>query len=360
MTDNADDIDWLPSENDTQPSSVEPALPVAADLAEAAHDAVPDVEPDVEPTIVPDFVPDVRHDVALDDLPIAMVAASAAAGPSHVLGDSLHETEDRPIQSRSSGAAIWAVAALVVGFACGFGSGYVVGGRPRTAESAEQRAAPAAAPADAPLASPSAQAPPARDFTENALNDAPVESTPGRGDRDRDASVPLQASQFAAIGRVLVRSTPADAQVFVDGRERGRTPATIRDLAPGAHRVKVVREGYVPEDRPISITAERPAQSVSVNLERPHVATAPGVPSPANQSPAVDGSLVGGLDVESRPPDAQVFLDGMLVGTTPFASARITAGRHEIRLERDGYQRWQSSVTIVRGERNRITASLEQ
>ncbi len=93
--------------------------------------------------------------------------------------------------------------------------------------------------------------------------------------RDRDASVPLQASQFAAIGRVLVRSTPADAQVFVDGRERGRTPATIRDLAPGAHRVKVVRDGYVTEDRPIAITAERPAQSVSVNLERSHVATAP-------------------------------------------------------------------------------------
>jgi len=55
-----------------------------------------------------------------------------------------------------------------------------------------------------------------------------------------------------------------------------------------------------------------------------------------------------------------VFLDGSLVGTTPLAMSRVAAGEHAIRLERDGYRRWSSSILVVGGERNRVTASLER
>jgi hypothetical protein len=159
---------------------------------------------------------------------------------------------------------------------------------------------------------------------------------------------------------VLVRSTPADAQVLVDGRERGRTPATVEDLAPGAHRVRVVHEGYASQDRTIVVTTERPVQSLTVDLEQSNSLTPSPARTPAPAAAAVDGEAVGALDVESRPIGAQVFLDDTLVGTTPFASARVPAGKHSIRLEYTGYRQWESSVSIMRNERNRITASLEQ
>jgi hypothetical protein len=66
------------------------------------------------------------------------------------------------------------------------------------------------------------------------------------------------------------------------------------------------------------------------------------------------------LNVDSRPDGARVFLDGKQVGTTPLAITSVSAGEHAIRLERDGYRRWSSSVRIVASEQNRVTASLER
>jgi hypothetical protein len=38
----------------------------------------------------------------------------------------------------------------------------------------------------------------------------------------------------------------------------------------------------------------------------------------------------------------------------------VSAGSHAIRLDHEGYRRWSSSVRIVAGEQNRVTASLER
>ena len=64
--------------------------------------------------------------------------------------------------------------------------------------------------------------------------------------------------------------------------------------------------------------------------------------------------------VDSRPSGASVFVDDRLVGTTPLLIDPLDAGAHRVRIERDGYRRWTSSVRIVAGERERVAASLER
>jgi hypothetical protein len=145
--------------------------------------------------------------------------------------------------------------------------------------------------------------------------------------------------------------------VFVDGREQGKTPLAVRELSPGAHRVRVVRDGYATEERRISITASRPAQSVTVPLS-PVRAAESRPPAPAASGTV--GRYFGALAVESRPPGASVFVDGKLVGTTPIQLPSVNAGEHVVRLEREGYRRWSSSVRVVASELNRVTASLEK
>jgi len=71
-------------------------------------------------------------------------------------------------------------------------------------------------------------------------------------------------------------------------------------------------------------------------------------------------SLSGSLSVDSLPTGAKVFVDGKLAGTTPVVLPQVAAGEHVVRIEQDGYRRWSSSVRIVSGERNRVTASLEK
>jgi hypothetical protein len=360
MTDDAETFEWPPAEHHDDPVGGVAPRAASGTAPHIVHDDVrkdlrEDVRDDVFDHIL-DEVPGNASEDAMGDLPIAI-----APVPPPLMQQSaerLERPQDEGAWAQSSRTASWTVAAaLCVGLACGFGGGYLVGGGVRPFGRA-WRAAPPSVSLPVP---PRAPSPSARDYTEGAINDSlkdPVRD-PAPDTGSDSGGVLRQPESSAATGRLLVRSTPADAQVFVDGLERGRTPATIRGLARGPHRLQVVREGYIAEDRSVVITAERPAESVSLDLERPHPETASTARTDARQG-AVDGTLAGALDVESRPPDAQVFLDGMLVGTTPFASARVGPGQHLIRLERNGYRRWLASVWIVRGERSRITASLEQ
>ena len=95
---------------------------------------------------------------------------------------------------------------------------------------------------------------------------------------------------------------------------------------------------------------------MTVALNRSGAATAARERPQNPATPPTSGSLA----VDSRPAGAQVFVDGALAGTTPLSLPQINAGDHAIRLERDGYRRWSSSVRIISGERNRVTASLER
>jgi len=140
--------------------------------------------------------------------------------------------------------------------------------------------------------------------------------------------------------------------VLLDGRPVGRTPLALRELARGTHTVRVAREGYVAQERRVTLSAARPSQSLTMELVRERSAAA--------VSAASLGRYAAPLMVESRPSGADVFIDGKLVGQTPLMLPEIGAGAHAVRLELDGYNRWTASVRVVAGESNRVAASLEQ
>jgi hypothetical protein len=281
-----------------------------------------------------------------------------------------------------SRSAVWPlVLALAVGVAVGFAGGYGVGTHSRpdaSAASAPEAAEPAAAPTVEPAMpgaaprSTSGQTPAGaperpsgngagaaagREFTENAVPPAP-KSAGSKSPTATQSTTAKQQSTIAA-GRLLVRSTPAGASVSVDGKDYGRTPAAVRDLALGAHRVRVTRDGYAAAERRVVISAARPSQSVTVPLER-GADTRRATPPPPSPVPPADSRFAGMLVVDSRPSGARVYVDGKLAGTTPLSVAEIRAGEHVIRLERDGYRLWSSSVRVVAAEQNRVTASLER
>ena len=249
-------------------------------------------------------------------------------------------------QSRS---AVWPlVLALVVGAAIGFGGGYFFANYER-----------AIAP-ETPETVASAEPPPSpgREWTESTATEPAAKPEPLPTPAPTPAPrVPVVATvkPEAANGRLLVRSTPAGARVFVDGREHGKTPITVGDLAQGVHRVRVAREGYLTEERRVTITESRPAQSMTVPLTRQRSAEEQA-PKPAPA--AVTGP--GALTVISRPAGAKVFLDGKLIGTTPLQLPGVDPGVRAVRLELDGYRRWSSSVRIAPSAVNRVTASLER
>ena len=256
------------------------------------------------------------------------------------------------------------VLALTVGLAMGFAGGYGVGSHDRSqAASSAGREFTENAVADAPkkdadtarglgrAEAPAATPTPAKDSSGPVRPaPAPTASTGRKPDTTPAAATAAAAPSAAASGRLLIRSTPDGAAVSVDGRDYGKTPATVRDLSHGPHQVRVTRDGYAAQDRRVVLSSSRPSQSVNVAMVRtpapPPSRSAAAAPAPPAGGPTT-GRAAGALAVDSRPTGARVFLDGKPVGTTPLMVPSVAAGEHAIRLELDGYRPWASSVRMT-------------
>jgi hypothetical protein len=116
-----------------------------------------------------------------------------------------------------------------------------------------------------------------------------------------------------ADGTLVVRSNPAGVQVFIDGVERGVTPARL-SLAPGAHILELRGKG-VPRVIPLTVTS---GAEVSQYLE-------------FAETPAT-----GQLAIQSEPAGAKVFVDGTERGVAPLTVADLQPGEHTVVLEAAG------------------------
>jgi PEGA domain len=83
----------------------------------------------------------------------------------------------------------------------------------------------------------------------------------------------LRAGADNPTGSLLVESNPAGASVYLDGRLAGETPLTVPTIAIGTHRVRVVRLGYLENNRLVTIKAGERA-SVRARLTDPAPQTA--------------------------------------------------------------------------------------
>ena len=90
-------------------------------------------------------------------------------------------------------------------------------------------------------------------------------------DDDEMESAPGEPPAGEHLGQLRLRVEPADASVYVDGafRGTGREAGALR-LAPGRHRIEVVRPGYRTADQEIEVAPGETTQ-LSVTLERPSI-----------------------------------------------------------------------------------------
>jgi hypothetical protein len=206
-------------------------------------------------------------------------------------------------------------------------------------------------PAAAPPAKTEAPATPA---AKNVAPPAAASAPPAPRTAARPAAPPAKS------GRLLVRSTPAGAEVFVNGTRRGVTPLALRELALGGYDVRINRAGYTAAEQRVTLDAGRTSRTVDVTLRRSGAAaTAPAAaaaaPAAASAPPA---AASGSLLVDSRPPGARVTVDGRDVGLTPVTVGTLAPGDHTVRIELAGYQPIATTARVEPGVRARVAVSL--
>ena len=110
---------------------------------------------------------------------------------------------------------------------------------------------------------------------------------------------------------VVIRFTPEDAQLFIDGNEMQISPTY--SLEVGEHQVKIIKDGYQILDEKISVNQNNVL--FEYQLERIKDAA---------------------LQITTEPEGATVFIDGIKMGETPVA-AFYPPGTYPIRIVKEGY-----------------------
>ena len=202
---------------------------------------------------------------------------------------------------------------------------------------------PTPPPAPAPTPPPTAVAPPEPTPPPAAVS-APT--PPPRA--PPSAPAPPTTAPISGSGWLLVRTVPAGAAVTVDGVSRGETPLSLEDVAYGEHEVGVGLTGFGSESQRVTISATETVATVGLTLTPMRdLGTRPGA------------AETGSLDVASRPAGARIVVDGEFAGATP-TRLDLPVGRHEVRIELDGYQVWSKAVVVTGDEGERVAASLDR
>jgi PEGA domain-containing protein len=126
----------------------------------------------------------------------------------------------------------------------------------------------------------------------------PIAVTPGA-----QLAQQLDWSTVRATGTLAISSTPSQAKVTVDGKERGVTPLTVSDVPVGMRRV-VIESSAGTVRRDVRVVAD---SQVTINE-----------------------TIISGWIAAFGPFELQIFEGTRLLGTTESGRIMVRAGRHEL------------------------------
>jgi hypothetical protein len=211
-------------------------------------------------------------------------------------------------------------------------------------------------------------------------------------------SIPRLRVETSISGNsITITSEPSGATVRIDNEERGTTPLTISDLAPGRHELEVRHTGYQTYYSSFNITARLAtlvvttdpvgaeiylngvykgkttetgltisrvpfgSQSVSARLVGyQEVTKLIEVKAPGPIGVLIKlGTSRGYLSVQTRPAGADVIANGKKLGTSPLIT-ELAPDRYALTISKPGYEDWLGYINVGYGETTRVNQTLSR
>jgi formylglycine-generating enzyme required for sulfatase activity len=132
----------------------------------------------------------------------------------------------------------------------------------------------------------------------------------------------------------LTIEAKSDEEVYLNDSRKGKGTVTER-LAPGVYRVEVRKAGHTPASKQLTLS---PGDKESLSL----------TPTP----------ILSTLKVLSEPMEADIYLNGKLVGTTPQILRDLLVGDYELELRKAGYGSTKQTVTVKEGQTVEVNLTL--
>ena len=146
----------------------------------------------------------------------------------------------------------------------------------------------------------------------------------------------LNATLQEITGSLTLKSKPADALIFIDGKKAGTTGETISDIKIGMHQVEIRLDGYESWSENIEITDKE--YNLTATLQQ----------------------KTGSIDINSEPFNATILIDGNKTGSTPETIKNLKPGVHQVEVRADGFDNWSDSVEVTAESKSVVTAILQK
>lgn len=163
--------------------------------------------------------------------------------------------------------------------------------------------------------------------------DTNVALTSGSGASINCALAKLQTQ--TTTGNISITSSPAGAEVLVDGASKGLASITVPNVSPGSHTIKCKLSGYADYDTTATVTA---GTTISITCSMPQ----------SN----------GNISITSSPIGAEVLVDGTSKGIAPLTVTNVSPGFHAVKCKLTGYADNDNSATVTAGSTSMVICSL--
>ena len=169
----------------------------------------------------------------------------------------------------------------------------------------------------------------------------------------------VSADLVAAVAKINIKSTPAGANILLDGNPTGKVTPAVLDVEPGTHKVMVRQPGYQEENTSVTLK-EGESYDFSPTLEAMKV---PGGKNPFRAMRRMFGGGIpegqGIVQVQSNPPGAEIVFRGRPWPKTTPARGPMDPGTYQIVLRLEGYKPVRKEFTIEKGKVTDVTVDLE-
>ncbi|MEK7595294.1 MAG: PEGA domain-containing protein [Patescibacteria group bacterium] len=140
---------------------------------------------------------------------------------------------------------------------------------------------------------------------------------------------------------ISVETPKEEAQVYLDGKELGKTPLSLQTVKPGSHAVKVQK-------------ADGSGSAFEANLKFVPFSTVVITQDLGISNTFSSGQvfwfdpkdLSSKINIVSEPSQATVYVDDTEVGKTPYSSSVLSDGGYDIKLIKDGFESQTARIKI--------------
>ncbi|MBN2544239.1 MAG: trypsin-like peptidase domain-containing protein [Spirochaetes bacterium] len=136
--------------------------------------------------------------------------------------------------------------------------------------------------------------------------------------------------------RVIIKKS-SDHKVYLNGRLIGSAPLTM-NIPVGSSIIKIVSKKEISEEKVyVENTGGRAALYVPLMKK-----------------------ITGSLSIKSTPEKADIYIDNVLVGKTPYEADKIEGGEKKIIIKLDGYVQIEKTVTVENFKKTSFAVKLEK